>query len=314
MGNAIHEHSGQEDRHLLEKDVAMEEYRDQCPCADAYLPEAFVSYDSDAKIQGVSSSFEAIFGWTTKEIQGRRIPYVVPNLRSEVMENLQDQIDGRPEPFQAKGLTKQGKVLDIFISGSGWKDSDGDAAGFLAVIRPVTEEGNLCGTTYSASLKRALRIKTKEVEALTTELDRTTSTCEDLRRTTEVVVETSQQAAKDLERRIINNYQLTVVPILGKLKQLEVTMPERYLLEALDVNIRSISSSFGTAMARSRASLTPRQMEICKLILSGKRSRDIAQKLGLSTQTVIVHRKNIRKKLGLKHKGQNLSAYIRKNM
>ena len=313
MGNKTHEDIKNKDRRLLEKDRDMEEFLDQCPCADAYLPEAFVSYNSDAKIQGVTSSFEAIFGWTTMEIQGRMFPYVLSSHRSEVMKNLQDQLDGRPEPFQTKGLTKQGKVLDIFISGSALNDSDGASGGFLAVIRPVAEEGSLCGTTYSASLERALRVKTKENETLAAELDRANSTCDELRRTTDILVETSKQTAKDLERRIMSNYQLTVAPILEKLKASDVSMPEKYLLQALDINIRNISSSFGTAVARTQSSLTPRQMEICKMIRSGKSSREIAKDLGLSTQTVIVHRKNIRKKLGLKEKKQNLSAFVRRN-
>ena len=50
------------------------------------------------------------------------------------------------------------------------------------------------------------------------------------------------------------------------------------------------------------------------MIRAGKDSREIARALGLAYQTIIVHRKNIRKKLGLKKNKQNLASYIMKNM
>ncbi|MEW6113892.1 MAG: LuxR C-terminal-related transcriptional regulator, partial [Thermodesulfobacteriota bacterium] len=42
----------------------------------------------------------------------------------------------------------------------------------------------------------------------------------------------------------------------------------------------------------------------------GKDSRAIAEAMGLAYQTVIVHRKNIRRKLGLKKQKKNLTTYL----
>ncbi len=47
--------------------------------------------------------------------------------------------------------------------------------------------------------------------------------------------------------------------------------------------------------------LTPRQIEIIKNVAQGFTSKEVAEKLFLSELTVIKHRKNIIKKLGLKN-------------
>ena len=50
-----------------------------------------------------------------------------------------------------------------------------------------------------------------------------------------------------------------------------------------------------------KVSLTPRQIEIVKVVAKGFTSKEIAEKLFLSELTVIKHKKNIIKKLGLRN-------------
>lgn len=56
--------------------------------------------------------------------------------------------------------------------------------------------------------------------------------------------------------------------------------------------------------------LTPREIEICSLIEKGAVSKDIADMLNISCETVEKHRCTIRKKLGLSGSGTNLTTYL----
>lgn len=56
--------------------------------------------------------------------------------------------------------------------------------------------------------------------------------------------------------------------------------------------------------------LTPRELEICGLISTGSSSKEIAEMLGISCQTVERHRCTIRKKLGLNKTSINLSTHL----
>jgi DNA-binding NarL/FixJ family response regulator len=58
--------------------------------------------------------------------------------------------------------------------------------------------------------------------------------------------------------------------------------------------------------------LTPRELEILQLIVDGKSNKEIADQLGLSVNTVAVHRANIMDALGI-HKAAELVVYAIRN-
>ncbi len=60
------------------------------------------------------------------------------------------------------------------------------------------------------------------------------------------------------------------------------------------------------------AGLTARELEILQLIVDGKSNKEIAEDLGLSANTVAVHRANIMTALGI-HKTAELVAYAIRN-
>jgi len=58
--------------------------------------------------------------------------------------------------------------------------------------------------------------------------------------------------------------------------------------------------------------LTPRELEVLQRIVAGKSNKEIAAELGLSTNTVSVHRANIMDALGI-HKTAELVVYAIRN-
>jgi len=58
-------------------------------------------------------------------------------------------------------------------------------------------------------------------------------------------------------------------------------------------------------------SLTPAELKVCQLIQSGHRTKEIADALNLSIETVQSHRKSIRRKLSLSGKEVNLFAFLK---
>ncbi len=119
---------------------------------------------------------------------------------------------------------------------------------------------------------------------------------------------------KDLEERISENFRLTVYPLMEDLRGLGLSRAHEQILDTLDFSIRHITSYFGINLATSDVRLTDREVQICNMIREGKSSRDIAEATKLSYQTVIVHRKNIRRKLGIKKTKQNLTTYLQQTL
>jgi DNA-binding CsgD family transcriptional regulator len=87
-----------------------------------------------------------------------------------------------------------------------------------------------------------------------------------------------------------------------------------FLLQSLEFNLNNIFSSFGFNIVQGGHLLTPREIRICEMIRSGLSSKQIAKVMGISPQTVLVHRKNVRKKLALGKSRQNLASYLKANL
>lgn len=79
----------------------------------------------------------------------------------------------------------------------------------------------------------------------------------------------------------------------------------------LDEALGNITSSFMTKLESKYSKLSPRELEICNLIKNELSSKQIADALNISIQTVNGRRKDIRKKLGLTNKRINLSVYLK---
>ena len=71
-----------------------------------------------------------------------------------------------------------------------------------------------------------------------------------------------------------------------------------------------VRESFG-AVDKDLLKLTPTEMEVCQYIQDGLTSKEIADKLYSSFETIQTHRKNIRKKMGLKGCKTPLCTYLR---
>jgi DNA-binding NarL/FixJ family response regulator len=67
-----------------------------------------------------------------------------------------------------------------------------------------------------------------------------------------------------------------------------------------------------TLRGEPKSSLTPRELEILQKIVDGKSNKEIAAELGLSANTVSVHRANIMDALGI-HKTAELVVYAIRN-
>lgn len=86
------------------------------------------------------------------------------------------------------------------------------------------------------------------------------------------------------------------------LKALErVSGGEKYVSTAISNNLLTHLSDSGIQTQEAERPLTPREVEIVKLIAEGLTNKEIAGRLFLSTVTVDTHRKNILAKLHLKN-------------
>jgi DNA-binding NarL/FixJ family response regulator len=118
--------------------------------------------------------------------------------------------------------------------------------------------------------------------------------------------EEEKQATK---RQILTNVEEALLPLLTRIR--EGTEPSHQkLVDLLEQYLKDITSPFIDELKLSFSKLTPRELEICRMIKVGRPSKEIAGILNVSLLTVHKHREQIRRKLGIKNSRTNLSSYL----
>jgi PAS domain S-box-containing protein len=119
-------------------------------------------------------------------------------------------------------------------------------------------------------------------------------------------VETGKE---EVRRQIAVNLDEAILPTVMRLKEFAVPGQER-IIEQLETDLRNIASPFMSKIKSEFDGLSPRELEVCRLIKNGMTSKQIAEALNLSPMTIHKYRELIRKKLGLVNVDTNLSTYL----
>jgi PAS domain S-box-containing protein len=120
--------------------------------------DAIVIYDMDGRVRYINPAFSQIFGWTVEELTGQRIPFVPESEQAASMAIIRDLIDnGTPcHGFETRRLTRDGRILDVSISGSRYHDHEGKTAGMLAILRDISEKKQLQAQVHHAQRMEAI--------------------------------------------------------------------------------------------------------------------------------------------------------------
>lgn len=125
-----------------------------------------------------------------------------------------------------------------------------------------------------------------------------------------VLLDRRDEERKALENKIVANVRELVRPYLERLRGTHLSDDQAALLDVVDSHIEHIVSPFVQRTTTACSSLTSTEIQVANLVKDGKRSKEIARLLNVSTGTVDTHRRSIRRKLGIKSKKLNLHAHL----
>ncbi len=124
------------------------------------------------------------------------------------------------------------------------------------------------------------------------------------------VLASIESSKKENLLRIQSNIDKIMMPLVKKL-QAGANDTQISYLNLLDTNLRDMTSPFIGKLEIQFASLSPREVEICKMLMNGMTSKEIATALNTSVGTVFNQRKTIRKKLGISSDNINLVSFLK---
>lgn len=183
-----------------------------------------------------------------------------------------------------------------------------------AIIRRLLENR---GKKYQAHLEKVVMEKTGHLvesnlllKKKETELETQTKNLQELNNALSVLLVKRQEDKARIEDNLLNNIKKTIWPYLEKLNGTHLSAAQRDIVEIITNNLNEILSPLIKRLSVAHLGLTPNEIQVANLIKLGKTTKEIANALCLSENTIMTHRYKIRTKLGLKGEKQNLSAHL----
>ena len=119
-----------------------------------------------------------------------------------------------------------------------------------------------------------------------------------------------EKEKKRLAHSIYKRIEMLLLPALANIRKESNTTIRNGYLEVLKSQLIGMTQGFAGEIDGRFLNLTRTEMRVCHMVQSGYASKEIAEKMHIAFETVQVHRRNIRRKLGLNGRKVNLHAFL----
>ena len=265
----------QKDEKLLELKAAVDQSAD-----------GIALTDMDGHIRFINDAWARMHGYSADELIGRHFSvfHTKKQMKKDVIPFNERLIAAGSNEGEIAHVRKDGTVFFTKMITTVVVGSDGNRIALLAIAHDITERRNM----EKSLKKQKLSLEQKNLAL-------------------KEMIEHAEWTKNRIKENTAINIDETIMPIVEKL-QMEGASPK--YIKLLRYHLSELASSFGRKITQKSVKLTPKEIEISSMIKSGISSKDLAELLNISLQTVEKHRKAIRKKLGISNKGVNLTTHL----
>jgi len=249
--------------------------------------EGIMLVDSELNIIQANQRAADMFGLKLKDMEKMRCLNIVHPDSTDTLMLATSIKEDEAWSSEFNGVTKSGDVFPASITAN--KFSLGGKSFLHLIIRNITQQ---------KSMEHFLmEEKTKAEEMNVT-----------LRNVMKAIDKEKEELELNISQKILTN----VIPSVQKLAAEENSEIREMYLNILRDQLTGLTKTSGSISNADMVKLTKSEIQVCQMIQSGSSSKDIAEVMNISFETVQTHRKNIRKKLGLSGKDVNLFSYLNK--
>ena len=297
-------------------------------------PDPIVVYDMQGIATYVNPAFEKTFKLSRAELLGKQIDFVPPENVQETREAIQRMLSGQKiHLFETRRFTKDGTILDVQLSSTLYQGDDGQPLGNIVTLRDISaqKQAEKELTVYRNHLEELVRERTSELEQTNIQLEQEiedrkraekalrkreeelqaqSDHLEEVNIALRVLLKQREDDKKELGNIVLQNVQELVNPYLHRFLNGNLNTQQKALARILETNLNNIVSPFIDKLTSGLTHLTPTEVRVASLVKEGMTNKEIAEILLLSKNTILFHRYNIRKKLGIKNKKINLRSHL----
>lgn len=217
-------------------------------------------------------------------------------------------------------------IRDGYWQGEIWeKRKDGVVFPVWQTITAITGEdgivshyvGSFTDITVQKQAEKILFVARENLEntMATTkdELEKNKEETAEINATLNVLLKRRATDKSDAQSALSQEVETSISPFIKKLKGSGADpLQTSRLISILESNLRQLVKAYGNAanLPTAYRQLTPVEIQVASMIRQGLSTKVIAATLKSSPETISIHRKHIRKKLGLDSKTANLYSYL----
>ncbi|MDU9047471.1 MAG: DNA-binding response regulator [Candidatus Electrothrix sp. Rat3] len=229
-----------------------------------------------------------------------------------ILDLVMPAMDGYEVCRHLKADPRSAKVPIIFLSGlpsAQNKLKAFEAGGVDYIVKPCSTVELLARLHTHLALQRTQNSLAAEVQKQTVELEEKNKELQETNLVLKRLLREIEEEKKEVSRIMQTNIERLILPDLARM--VEAPEQQRYQLrDTIQTNLRDLSSSVTGKDVDAYFLLTPTELRVLNCIRQGRSSKEIAQSLNISPQTVATHRKKIRKKLNISGKKINLNSFV----
>jgi len=291
-------------RDITEKKKAEDALKQsECLLADIidFLPDATFAIDAGGaviawnhaieRLTGISS--EAMIGKSgyayARAIYGKARPMLIDKALHPSLSIMEKHVsEDKPNDLLAETeLPRKGKSVTFWCKAGLIYDYHEEVIGAIESLRDMTE------------LKQAeseLKAKTRSLKETNTAL--------------KVLLKQREQDSIEIGERFLLNIKKLVLPYVLNLKTAGLDPNLASDVGLIENHLNELISPFLSKLTSKYSQLTPREIQVVSLIKDGLTTKDIARILKLSTNSIDIHRQNIRRKSGLRNRKINFRTFF----
>lgn len=269
-------------------------------------PDNITIADLDGTIRMVSSAAVSMFGYQHEDqLLGHSIlEGLAPEERERAVKNMaQLAMEPSNKLSEYKGLRADGSRFDIEVSSAVVVPNDNSQPFFVFMVRDISSRKRI-----EAELAQHRERLQELVNERTAELETKNKSLLELNAALKVLLKQRDADRLEMEDRFVTNIRHLALPYLALLKKEPLSNEQRHWLDLIEMHLQDMA----TPLIRNlhQFNLTPKELKVALMVRQGKTNKEIAHMLGLACGSVEVHRKNIRKKLGLTNQKSNLQMCL----
>jgi len=268
------------------------------------LSEGVWQLDREAYTTFVNQNMAEMLGYSVEEMLGKHLfAFMDEKEVARARECIARRQQGIKETHDFTFRRKDGSFICASLFTSPVFDAQGNYLGAIAGVQDVTERIRVAEelSNHRRHLEDMIRERTMEMESKNL-------TLQELNTTLKVLLKQREDDKKDLEERFILNIRNLVLPYVEMMKKGHLDAGQKTYLHIIESHLYEIATPLLKSIRRFN--LTPRETRVASLVKSGRTTKEIAKIMGLATGSIDVHRKNIRKKLGLNNRKANLLSHL----